>query len=128
MRPQHLRQIANGLPADDPARAAAKAVIVEDAGRIARAGRLFDQPERLAGQTAEHHRAGLRVGTAITEGKASVLVNRRMIKSQQMRWARRGIDLLLQVRGTVHNGTFGSGLEQKFQPADDPRPPTATTA
>ena len=47
---------------------------------------------------AERHRAGLRVGTAITEGTANFLVNRRMNKSQQMRWSRRGADLLLQVR------------------------------
>src|SRR4029077_10836246 len=36
--------------------------------------------------------------------------NRRMNKSQQMRWSRRGADLLLQVRCAVFNGTFGSGL------------------
>src|SRR3954447_1758143 len=39
---------------------------------------------------AERHRAGLRVGTSITEGTANFLVNRRMNKSQQMRWSRRG--------------------------------------
>ena len=38
---------------------------------------------------AERHRAGLRVGTALTEATASFLVNRRMNKSQQMRWTRR---------------------------------------
>jgi len=38
------------------------------------------------------------VGTAITERTANFLVNRRMNKSQQMRWSRRGADLLLQVR------------------------------
>jgi hypothetical protein len=32
---------------------------------------------------AERHRAGLRVGTALTEGTANFLVNRRMNKSQQ---------------------------------------------
>ena len=47
---------------------------------------------------AERHRAGLRVGTSLTEGTANFLVNRRMAKSQQMRWSRRGADLLLQVR------------------------------
>ena len=47
---------------------------------------------------AEPHRAGLRVGTSITEGTANFLVNRRMNKSQQMQWSRRGADLLLQVR------------------------------
>ena len=50
---------------------------------------------------AEGYRAGLRVGTSITEGTANFLVNRRMNKSQQMRWSRRGADLLLQVRCAV---------------------------
>jgi hypothetical protein len=59
---------------------------------------------------AERHRAGLRVGTAITEGTANFLVNRRMNKSQQMRWSRRGADLLLQVRYAVYNGTLSSNF------------------
>jgi len=88
----------------------------------------------LAGQSAwlvdyaERHRAGLRVGTTITEGTANVLVNRRMNKSQQMRWSRRGADLLLQVRCAVYNGTLGSGFGQRFQPANDPCPQMATAA
>jgi hypothetical protein len=53
---------------------------------------------------AKRHRAGLRVGTAITEGTANFLVNRRMNKGQQMRWSRRGADLLLQVRCAVITG------------------------
>ena len=58
--------------------------------------RAIAQFGRLAGQSAwqvnyaERHRAGLRVGTAITEGTANFLVNHRMDKSQQMRWSRRG--------------------------------------
>src|SRR3954454_25091642 len=55
---------------------------------------------------AERHRAGLRVGTSLTEGTANFLVNRRMNKSQQMRWSRRGADLLLQCAGV--NGKLGS--------------------
>jgi hypothetical protein len=70
----------------------------------------------------------LRVGTAITEGTANFLVNRRMNKSQQMRWSRRGADLLLQVRCAVHNGTLGSGFGHKFQPANDPYPLMAVAA
>jgi hypothetical protein len=77
---------------------------------------------------AERHRAGLRVGTAITEGTANFLVNRRMNKSQQMRWSRRGADLLLQVRCAVYNGTLGSDFGQKFHPANDTSPPTAIAA
>jgi hypothetical protein len=77
---------------------------------------------------AERHRAGLRVGTAITEGTANFLVNRRMNKCQQMRWSRRGADLLLQVRCAVYNGTLGSGFGQKFKPANDAYPQTAAAA
>ncbi len=77
---------------------------------------------------AERHRAGLRVGTAITEGTANFLVNRRMNKSQQMRWSRRSADLLLQVRCAVYNGTLGSGFGQKFQPANDFHPQMAIAA
>ena len=88
----------------------------------------------LSGQSAwlvnyaERHRAGLRVGTALTEETANFLVNRRMNKSQQMRWSRCGADLLLQVRCAVYNGTLGSDFGQKFQPANDPSPPMAIAA
>ena len=82
-------------------------------------GYLTGQSEWLV-DYAERHRAGLRVGTAITEGTANFLVNRRMNKAQQMRWSRRGADLLLQVRCAVYNGTLGSGFGQKFTPANDP--------
>ena len=78
----------------------------------------------LTGQSAwlvnygERHRAGLRVGTSITEGTANFLVNRRMTKSQQMRWSRRGADLLLQVRCAGVNGKLGSSFGQLFHPVD----------
>ena len=65
---------------------------------------------------AKRHRAGLRVGTSITKGTANFLVNRRMNKSQQMRWSRRGADLLLQVRCAVYNGTLGAGFRHRFDP------------
>jgi hypothetical protein len=174
MRLQHLKQIADALPADNPARAEAKAVIVEEVERLhwriwngkaknaqvsidrirAVVHHLQGEPEErkstapsrklwtalhtldgyLASQSAwlvdyaERHRAGLRVGTAITEGTANFLVSCRMNKSQQMRWSRRGADLLLQVRCAVYNGTLGSGFGQKFQPANDTFPPMATAA
>jgi hypothetical protein len=69
---------------------------------------------------AKRYRAGLRVGTSVTEGTANFLVNRRMNKSQQMRWSRRGADLLLQARCAVYNGTLGSGFGQLFQPLSSP--------
>ena len=68
---------------------------------------------------AERHRAGLRVGTSITEGTANFLVNRRMNKSQQMRWSRRGADL---------HGKFGSGFGQLLKAQANPACETAMAA
>jgi hypothetical protein len=69
---------------------------------------------------AQRHPTGLRVGAAITKETANFLVNRRMDKSQQMRWSRCGADLRPQIRCAVYNGALGSGCGQKFQPANDP--------
>ena len=87
---------------------------------------LHEVGNYLSGQSdwlvnyAKGYRAGPRVGTSITEGTANFLVNRRMNKSQQMRWSRRGADLLLQVRCAVYNGALGSGFGPLFEPL--PRP------
>jgi hypothetical protein len=79
-------------------------------------------------EEGERHRAGLRVGTALTEGTANFLVNRRMAKSQRMRWSQRGADQLLQVRCALYNGTLGTGLWQRFHAANDALPPVAAAA
>jgi hypothetical protein len=174
MRLQHLTRIAGSLPSDDPERAAAKAVIVEEVerlrwrlwnGKAKDAGISLDRiravthhfrgeadgrrsvapssklwtalrslNDYLTGQSdrlvnyAERHRAGQRVGTALTEGTANFLVNRRMTKSQQMRWTRRGADRLLQVRCAVYNGTLGTGFGQRFQAANDQHSPVTIAA
>ena len=90
-------------------------------------GYLVGQSDRLADYGARH-RTGLRVGTALTEGTANFLVNRRMAKSQQMRWSRRGADRLLQVRCTVYNGTLGASFGQRFFAANDALPKVAAAA
>jgi hypothetical protein len=90
-------------------------------------GYLVGQSDRLV-DYGERHRAGLRVGTALTEGTANFLVNRRMAKSLQMRWSRRGADRLLQVRCAVYNGTLGTGFGQRFGTANDSLPPVAAAA
>jgi hypothetical protein len=71
---------------------------------------------------AKRYRAGLRVGSSITEGTANFLVNRRMNNCQQMRWSRDGADLLLQARCAVYNGALGAGLGHRFHrvPKADP--------
>src|SRR3954449_881186 len=90
-------------------------------------GYLVGQSDRLV-DYGERHQAGLRVGTALTEGTANFLVNRRMNKSQQMRWSRRGADRLLQVRCAVYNGTLGTGFGQRFFAANDALPKVAAAA
>src|SRR5919107_1684554 len=174
MRLQHLTQVAGNLSSDNPERAAAKVVIVEEVerlrwrlwnGKAQDAGISLDRiqavrhhfrgeadsrcsvaPSRklwtalqalneyLLGQSdwllndAERHRAGQRVGTALTEGTANFRVNSRLAKSQQMRWTRRGADRLLQVRCALYNGTLGTGFGQRFQAANDQHPSVATAA
>jgi hypothetical protein len=90
-------------------------------------GYLVGQSYWLANY-GERHRAGLRVGTALTEGTANFLVNRRMNKSQGMRLSRRGADRLLQVCCAVYNGTLGSGFGQRFSVANDYHPQAAIVA
>jgi hypothetical protein len=90
-------------------------------------GYLLGQSDRLI-DYGERHRAGLRVGTALTEGTANFLVNRRMNKAQQMRWSRRGADRLLQVRCAIYNGTLGSDFGQRFVAANDALPHVAAAA
>src|SRR5690348_17649281 len=68
---------------------------------------LFPYTTLFRSDYGERHQAGLRVGTALTEGTANFLVNRRMNKSQQMRWSRRGADRLFQVRCALYNGKLG---------------------
>jgi hypothetical protein len=95
---------------------------------------LHEVDNYLSGQStwlvnyAKRYRAGLRVGTSITEGTANFLVNRRMNKSQQMRWSRRGADLLLQVRCAVYNGALGSGFGHLFGPTSTQGPQSAMAA
>jgi hypothetical protein len=95
---------------------------------------LLDVDDYLRGQSswlvnyAERYRAGLRVGTSVTEGTANFLINQRMNKLQQMRWSRRGADLLLQVRCAVFNGRLGSGFGQLFQTHANQNEQTAKAA
>jgi len=90
-------------------------------------GYLVGQCDRLV-DYGERHRAGLRVGTALTEGTANFLVNCRMTKSQQMRWTRRGAGRLLQLRCAVYNGTLGTGFGKRFYAANDALPQVAAAA
>src|SRR6202040_4031758 len=95
---------------------------------------LHEVDSYLSGQSAwlvnyaKRYRAGPRVGTSITEGTANFLVNRRMNKSQQMRWSRHGADAVLQVRCAIYNGTLGTGFGHLFNPGSEPSQQLAMAA
>src|ERR1700756_1080772 len=67
-------------------------------------------------------------GRPMGSNRWNFLVNRRMNKSQQMRWSQRGADLVLQVRCAVYNGTLGSGFGQRFEPVGRPDAAVAIAA
>jgi hypothetical protein len=77
------------------------AFVPQAVARVARGRHLSPRPKYAARQICQTIPAGPRVGTSMTEGAANFLVNRRMNKAQQMRWSRRGADLLPQVRCAV---------------------------
>lgn len=52
------------------------------------------------------HHAGLRVSSCGAESTVNYLINRRMNKSQQMRWSRQGAELHLRVRAALLNDEF----------------------
>jgi hypothetical protein len=88
---------------------------------------LHEVDSYLSGQSAwlvnyaERYRAGLRVGTSVTEGTANFLVNRRMNKSQQMRWSRRGADLLpsrFAARSATGHSVLGSAADFNRAPTE----------
>jgi len=66
-----------------------------------------------AGTLINYHRrrqAGLRVSSCGAESTVNCLINHRMNKRQQMRWSRRGADLLLQVRAAVPGQSHHAAL------------------
>jgi hypothetical protein len=83
--------------------------------------------EYINGQSAHladygaRHRAGLPIGTAPTESLANSLVNKRMNKSQQMRWSKAGAQAVINLRVAHINEVLRS---TPHQPSSANRPPT----
>ena len=69
---------------------------------------------------AERHRAGLRVGTSITEGTANFLVNRGMNMIPADAVVPQGRRSPAPVRCAALNGTLGSSFGQLFDTEADP--------
>jgi hypothetical protein len=62
----------------------------------------------------ERRCSGRRISTSAIEGTVNRLIGRRMCKSQQMCWTKRGAHLLLQVRCAVFNGDLLAGFQRWF--------------
>ena len=62
---------------------------------------------------------GERVSTSLVESAVNNLVNRRINKSQQMRWSAEGAHRLLQVRAAIINGEFDALVKQPSENAVD---------
>jgi hypothetical protein len=131
---------------------AAKAVIAAEVERLH--WRIWNGKAKNARKSINR----IRVGTALTEGTANFLVNRRMVVShfQRKGGRRKSIALSRKLWTALHaldgslagqsswladyaerhrvgscavyNGTLGSGLGQKFRPANDLYPPIAIAA
>jgi hypothetical protein len=62
----------------------------------------------------ELHQAGERISSAIAESTVNVVVSKRMVKKQQMRWSPRGAHLLLQLRTRALNDTLADDFHRWY--------------
>lgn len=63
----------------------------------------------------KRYRAGLRVATSLAESAVNLLVAKRMVKKQQMRWSLHGAHMLMQVRTGEINGELDERLRAPFR-------------
>ena len=68
------------------------------------------------------YRAGRRISSAFVESAVNQLIDKRMSKSQQMRWDPRSAHLLLQVRVRVIDGQLRDDFARWYPgfPSNDP--------
>lgn len=59
----------------------------------------------------DRYRNGERISSSLAESTVDQVISKRFVKSQKMRWTKKGVHLLLQVRTRVLNGE----LEETFQ-------------
>ena len=69
----------------------------------------------------QRYRSGLRISSAFVESAVNQLIDKRMSKSQQMRWAPQSAHMLLQVRVRVVDGQLREDFSRWYPgfPAND---------
>jgi hypothetical protein len=60
------------------------------------------------------YRSGQRISTAFMESAVNQLIDKRMSKSQQMRWSPMGAHALLQVRAELVDGRLGTAFSRWY--------------
>ena len=61
---------------------------------------------------SDRYRHGERISSSIAESTVNQVISKRFVKSQQMRWTKKGVHLLLQVRTRVLNEELGGNLPE----------------
>ena len=67
---------------------------------------LIDNPDSLVNY-GRRYRSGQRISTAFMESAVNQLIDKRMLKSQPMRWSPMGAHYLLQVCAELVDGRLG---------------------
>jgi len=62
----------------------------------------------------ERHRAGETISSSFVESDVNQVINKRMVKKQQMRWTPRGAHLLLQIRTRVLNDQLADDFHRWY--------------
>ena len=91
-----LADVAGGIDAcaDNDARTKASRMLYELAGYL-------DRNHRIIPSYAERHLAGEPISSATAEATVNLVIAKRMVKKQQMRWSPTGAHHMLQVRTRV---------------------------
>jgi hypothetical protein len=71
----------------------------------------------------KRHCAGLRVATTLAESAVNLVVGKRTVKKQKMRWSLHGAHMLMQVRAADINGELRNRLRVPFRLPDPNVPP-----
>ena len=68
------------------------------------------KPKGVGNWAGRRYRIGQRISTAFVESAVNQLIDKRMSKSQQMRWSPMGVHALLQVRAELVDGRLDAAF------------------
>jgi hypothetical protein len=75
----------------------------------------------------ERYRCGEAISSAFVESAVNLVVSKRMVKKQQMRWTPKGAHLLLQIRTRVLNDDLATSFQRWYPAFIAPSPSVETT-